>query len=85
VIPHIPRDVPVAQGPAPEPEPDLEGYPKRSLCQHCGDPIELAALGGEWGMGTRHGRSTECAAAPNPDDGPMPGHVPGVVLHPPRR
>lgn len=88
MIPFIPpaSALPVVHGPAPAPpEPDPDGYPKRSLCQHCGDPIELAAEGGEWGMGTRHGRSTECPQAPNPDDGPMPGHEPGTVLHPPRR
>lgn len=25
------------------------------------------------------GRDRECHAAPNPDDGPMPGHAPGVI------
>jgi hypothetical protein len=85
MIPFIPPPsaLPTVQGPAPAPpEPDPDGYPKRSVCQHCGDAMELAADGDAWTVG-RNG--TECEQAPNPDDGPMPGHAPGVILHPPRR
>lgn len=84
MIPRIPPPsaLPVVHGPAPAPpEPDPDGYPKRSICEHCGDPIAQAADGAAWTVG--NGR--ECHMAPNPDDGPMPGHVPGVVLHPPKR
>lgn len=82
MIPYIPPSVPVVHGPVPlAPEPDLNGYPKRSVCVHCEDAMELAADGAAWTVGY----SRECPQAPNPDDGPMPGHEPGVVLHPPRR
>lgn len=82
MIPYIPPSVPAVQGPPPPPpEPDLDGYPKRSICEHCGDPIALAAADASWTVG--NGR--ECPQAPNPDDGPMPGHAPGLVLHPPKR
>lgn len=82
MIPYIPRNPSIIHGPAPAPpEPDPDGYPKRSVCEHCGDAMELTAEGAAWTVGY----STECSAAPNPDDGPMPGHVPGVVLHPPKR
>lgn len=89
MIPFIPpaSALPVVHGPAPAPpEPDPDGYPKRSICEHCGDVIELAADGAAWTRGNLlGGDDPECPQAPNPDDGPMPGHAPGVVLHPPRR
>jgi hypothetical protein len=87
VIPFIPASVPVVQGPAPRPpEDDLNGYPKRSVCVHCDDVIEQAADGAAWTRGNLlGGDSPECPDAPNPDDGPMPGHEPGTILHPPRR
>lgn len=85
MIPYIPPSVPMMQGPEAPPEPDPDGYPKRSTCQHCGYVIEQAADGAAWTVGSLFGDSPECPQAPNPDDGPMPGHAPGTVLHPPRR
>ena len=87
MIPHIPSSLPVTQGPVPpSPEPDLDGYPKRSVCEHCGDVIEQAANGADWTRGNLlGGDDSECPKAPNPDGGPMPGHTPGNVLHPPKR
>lgn len=82
MIPFIPASVPVVQGPEPRPpEPDPSAYPKRSVCEHCGYVIEQAADGAAWTVGN----GTECDKAPNPDEGPMPGHEPGTILHPPRR
>ncbi|MEE1737093.1 hypothetical protein PUR49_11380 [Streptomyces sp. BE147] len=82
MIPRIPPPMPMVQGPVPPPPPpDLDGYPKYSFCLHCGDVVAQSAKGARWVVGN----SPECPEAPNPDDGPMPGHMPGTVLHPPRR
>ncbi|MEU6362178.1 hypothetical protein [Streptomyces albidoflavus] len=83
MIPFIPPTTSFAAAdPTPAPvEPDFDKYPKRSICQHCDDPLQQAAPDGEWTFGG--GR--ECAKAPNPDDGPMPSHKPGTILHPPKR
>lgn len=56
------------------------GYPKRSVCKHGDHPLSLDAPDAEWAdaFGGR-----ECADAPNPEDGPMPAHEPGIVLSPP--
>ena len=58
------------------PEPD-----QRSTCKWCGrviqrragDPWESAKIGVS-------GVDPECHKAPNPDDGPMPGHEPGTAI-----
>ncbi|MGW1436786.1 hypothetical protein ACWD7M_16245 [Streptomyces griseus] len=81
-IPRIPLPVPMVQGPvASPPPPDLDGYPKYSTCLHCGDVLTLTAEGARWAVAN----APECPKAPNPDDGPMPGHEPGTVVHPPKR
>lgn len=86
MIPFIPPSLPFVQGPVPPPpEPDFDGYPKRSVCAHCDDVIEQAADGAPWTVGSRFGDSRECFKAPNADDGPMPDHAPGIVLHPPKK
>lgn len=55
---------------------------QRSTCVHCGRGIHRANSAAPWtaplGPGLQ-GDTDECHAAPNPDDGPMPGHVPGVI------
>lgn len=87
MIPFIPppSQQPVTQGPVPLPEPDLDGYPKRSVCEHCGDVISQATEGAPWTVGGLFSDNPECPQAPNPDEGPMPGHTPGTVLHPPKK
>lgn len=86
MIPIIPQTIPTVQGPAAPVEPDLSGYPKRSTCAHCTDVITLASSGERWTVRGRISDSRECHLAPNPDEGPMPGHVPGTaILHPPKR
>lgn len=87
MIPFIPASPPVVHGPPPSPpEPDPDGYPKRSCCTYCGEVISLAEEGAPWTVGNLvGGEDRECPKAPNPDDGPMPDHAPGVVLHPPKR
>jgi hypothetical protein len=58
------------------PEPD-----QRSTCKWCRAVIERRE-GGPWeraqlaGLGYDH----QCHEAPNPDDGPMPGHEPGTAI-----
>lgn len=88
MIPFIPTGLPAftaATGPDPEPDPD--GYPKRSTCAHCTEVIEQEGPGADWTIGNLFGgRSSECPQAPNPDGGPMPGHTPGTaILSPPKR
>lgn len=86
MIPFIPQSAPVTQGPAPLVEPDLEGYPKRSICLHCDDPISQETKNGDWGSpNLLGGVNSECWKAPNSDDGPMPSHTPCRVLHPPKK
>lgn len=87
MIPFIPpaSSLPVVQGPANRVVPDLEGYPKRSCCEHCDEVIAQASDGAPWTVGGLFSDSPECPQAPNPDDGPMPYHVPGLILHPPKR
>ena len=87
MIPYIPPPPPPgerAAAPASE-VPDVDGYPKRSICAHCGEVISQAAQGADWVVAGLFGDARECPEAPNPDDGPMPDHAPGVVLHPPKR
>ncbi len=64
----------------------------RSLCVYCGrgietdveppadpaDPADPAALAVVWTTG-QPTLNRECDAAPNPDEGPMPDHRPGVI------
>lgn len=56
--------------------------PQRSICQHCGRVIHRETSTEPWtsphGPGLQ-GVTDECYAAPNPTDGPMPGHKPGVI------
>lgn len=56
--------------------------PQRSICQHCGRGIYRENSTIAWtcpvGPGLQ-GDTDECHAAPNPEDGPMPGHLPGVI------
>jgi hypothetical protein len=69
-----------------EPEPAA-----RSICRYCGLVVETGgdpdAGDAEWtsaaGPGLT-GRRRECHKAPNPTDGPMPGHRPGVIARRPR-
>lgn len=86
MIPFIPRSAPEIQGPTAPAGPNLEGYPKRSICLHCQDPISQEVEDGDWGSpNLLGGANSECHKAPNPDEGPMPGHAPGSVLHPPKK
>lgn len=79
-----------------EPEPaapaaPVPGYPTaRSVCAYCAlvvetddDPDDPEAV---WtralGAGLT-GRTRECHKAPNPDEGPMPDHKPGVIARRP--
>lgn len=61
--------------------------PDRAVCRHCHRQLERAPGIRQWTaaqLASVSGRSTQCPAAPNPDDGPMPGHTPdGFLVHPP--
>jgi len=62
----------------------------RSTCTHCGSVIETTdspdAAAAVWtsvnGVGVS-GRTRECRKAPNPDEGPMPDHRPGIIARRP--
>ncbi|MCP9209597.1 hypothetical protein [Streptomyces cucumeris] len=87
MIPFIPstNSPVVASGPTRPVEPDPEGYPKRSCCEYCEEVIKQVADGAPWTVGNLlGGDNPECPKAPNPDDGPMPHHAPGIILHPPK-
>jgi hypothetical protein len=55
---------------------------QRSICQHCRRPIHRENSRSPWttphGPGLK-GVTDECYRAPNPEDGPMPGHLPGFI------
>lgn len=61
--------------------------PDRSKCRWCKRMIEREPDSQDWTsskLASVAGRNRECPDAPNPDDGPMPGHEPdGFVIHPP--
>ncbi len=60
--------------------------PDYSYCRHCGRPIQREPGATAWTAALIGvpGRDHQCRQAPNPDDGPMPGHEPrDVVVHPP--
>lgn len=70
-----------------EPEPVAEtaeqGFPQRTTCRYCKRVLERDATGAPWTsakLAGLSGRDPECHAAPNPDDGPMPGHEPGSAI-----
>jgi hypothetical protein len=62
----------------------MEPPDRRSICQYCKRGIEQTGNGP---YSTRKigvsGTDLECASAPNPDDGPMPYHVPTVIVERP--
>jgi hypothetical protein len=60
----------------------LPGYPKRAArCKHGDHVLSKAAPDAPWRDAFDN---PECQDAPNPEDGPMPGHEPGSpVLSPP--
>ena len=55
---------------------------QRSTCVHCEKGIHRDHPAAPWttphGPGLQ-GVTDECYKAPNPDDGPCPGHTPGVI------
>lgn len=54
------------------------GYPLRcAACEHCYLPMQKDTPTSRWEDAFGN---PECAAAPNPDDGPMPGHEPGAPV-----
>lgn len=54
---------------------------QRSTCRWCRRPIERASAASEWKSGFfGGGGDRECPDAPNPYDGPMPGHEPGTAV-----
>jgi hypothetical protein len=60
--------------------------PDYAYCRHCGRPIQREPGATAWTAALIGvpGRDHQCRQAPNPDDGPMPGHEPrDVVVHPP--
>jgi hypothetical protein len=60
--------------------------PDRAVCTWCTRTIERMPGAVEWTAAKVgvEGRDLQCPAAPNPDDGQMPGHQPnGVIIHPP--
>lgn len=62
-------------------------FPKLSTCRWCKKPIILDGPDGRWARPqlAGFGFDPECHQAPNPSDGPTPGHEPGTaVLSPPR-
>lgn len=54
-----------------------EMWPQRTLCKYCDDPLSRTGDAEPW---LSLGRNPECESAPNPDDGPMPGHTPGTAI-----
>lgn len=55
-----------------------EGYPLRCMrCAHCGRSLHKDSPTDPW---RDFSNNPECEIAPNPDDGPMPGHEPGTPV-----
>lgn len=67
-----------------DPSPASPSVIARSIaCEYCGEILELTdAPDAVWtcsmGIGVS-GQNPQCHKAPNPDDGPMPGHRPTVI------
>lgn len=60
--------------------------PDRATCRYCRRPIQREVDSTAWTTAKVgvDGRDPQCPAAPNPEDGPMPGHIhDGVIVHPP--
>jgi len=60
--------------------------PDRSNYRYCGRPIEREPDSDEWAVAQLAGLdpNPQCPQAPNPDEGPMPGHRPrDFIVHPP--
>lgn len=56
----------------------------RSMCRFGDHALEQQEEGGPWvsGYGMVYpGVTQECPDAPNPDEGPMPHHEPGVIAY----
>jgi hypothetical protein len=59
---------------------------QRSTCRWCKRPIQRwnDSLNFPWksdfGLDNTDAGNPECEVAPNPDDGPMPGHDPGTAV-----
>ncbi|NUR59341.1 MAG: zinc finger BED domain-containing protein [Catenulispora sp.] len=61
--------------------------PDYSYCLHCGRLISREPDSGTWTATQLAGfdPNPQCPKAPNPDDGPMPGHqAKDVIIHPPK-
>ncbi len=60
---------------------------RSGACEYCEKALQLtdepdARWTSSMGWGTS-GQTPECPEAPNPDDGPMPGHKPTVIAYRP--